>query len=293
LAEINIDGRWISLHARTREQVLEYLGHIVAIMDARYKLSEEEVEQEPILLVYLEEFLALKDFFKRRIDQMAGAAKEAAKDDYARLVFAVSEIARRGLKVKIQYLLCAQVDYRDDDFQEALINVTGGMSFCVRVTAAQAAGFVRSDLLKRNVEDDKKGQAVVETPDCKDLVLAPEYNLKKKLLDFERARSAQYPKSSYGARPSLIAPANSHKRMDSEPELQQIPEEEQSFLFPAPTTDENQRKLTTLHRRALEHYQPGLGYRQLGELIGVGKDKAGDLIKELKKWGFLKEEANE
>jgi hypothetical protein len=291
LAEVNIDGRWVTLHAKTREQVLEHLGHVVTLMDGRYTLTEEEVEQEPILLVYLEEFLALKDYFKRLIDKLAGEAKEQAKKDYAQLVFSVSEIARRGLKVKVQLLMCAQVDYRDDDFREALVNITGGMSFCVDSSAARAAGFVRADLLKRNVEDDKKGQAVTETPDCKDLVLAPEYDLKKKLLAFEKERQERNGTTTKRQRPRTIAPANSHRFNDQEPTTQAETEElEQPTLYPATPTDENQRKLTTLHRRALEHYQPNLGYRQLGELIGVGKDKAGDIIKELKKWGFLKED---
>ena len=287
IAEVNIDGKWIRLHAKTREQVLEHLNYIVTIMDERYTLSEEEIEEEPILLVYLEEFLALKDYFKRLVDSTSGEAKEQAKKEYSQLVFSVSEIARRGLKAKVQLLLCAQVDYRDDDFQEALINVTGGMSFCVRVSAAQAAGFVRTELLKKNVEDDKKGQAVCETPDCKDLILAPEYDLKRKLLALSKAQRAQNPRVPR-QRSSLLAPANTHQLQLSE--LAVYDQEQQEEPAVPTITDENQRKLTTLHRRALEHYQPGLGYRQLGELIGVGKDKAGEIIKDLKKWGFIEAE---
>ena len=186
--------------------------------------------------------------------------------------------------------MCAQVDYRDDDFREALVNITGGMSFCVDSSAARAAGFVRADLLKRNVEDDKKGQAVVETPDCKDLVLAPEYDLKKKLLAFEKERQAQNPTATKRERPSMVAPVNTHKFNSQKQAPQEENDQEQPEQSTIIPTVEDQRKLTTLHRRAIEHYQPGLGYRQLGELIGVGKDKAGDIIKELKKWGFLKED---
>jgi len=210
VAEVNIDGTWVTLHAKDKPQVLEHLGYVVAIMDERYALSEEEVEQEPILLVYLEEFLALKDYYKRLVDSTSGDAKEIAKKDFSQLVFRVSEIARRGLKVKVQFLLCAQVDYRDEDFQEALVNITGGMSFNVRSSAAQAAGFVRTDLLKRNEKDDKRGQAVVETPDCKDLVLAPEYNLKKKLLALDKARQAANPLPQV-KRPSMLVAVNSRK----------------------------------------------------------------------------------
>lgn len=108
------------------------------------------------------------------------------------------------------------------------------------------------------------------------------------MLDLEKQRRAQNPKPP-GRRTSIVAPVNTHK-FNSQEQPPYSEEQEQPPLYPATPTDENQRKLTTLHRRAIEHYQPGLGYRQLGELIGVGKDKAGDIIKELKKWGFLKED---
>lgn len=313
LAAVTIGDRPVTLHAKNKQQTLEYLGHIIRVLDYRYEMSEEEVEAEPLLIVYLEEFLALKDHFKKLIDATTGEAKEQAKRDYANLVYRVSEIARRGLKVKVQLLMCAQVDYRDDDFQEALVNVTGGMSFCVRTTAAQAAGFTRSDLLKRNVEEDKKGQAVVETPDCKDLVLAPEYNLKKKLLAYEAARQAQAPARPREQRASMLAPASrdnqDQDQAPQQPERQpdedaqareawrriaQQPEQQAQQPAAAPRQEDNQRKLTHLHRQVLEHYRPGLGLRKLGELVGVGKDKAADLKSDLIKWGFLKDDgANE
>jgi hypothetical protein len=55
----------------------------------------------------------------------------------------------------------------------------------------------------------------------------------------------------------------------------------------APQVNPNIRKLTHLHRRVLEHYAPGMGYRDLGEIIGTGKDKAGELLSDVRKWGFL------
>ena len=188
IAELLIDDKPLLLHARSREQVVEYLNHIVALMDYRYSLSKHEVIDGPILLVYIEEFLALKKYLRKKIDAAADRdAERKAKKLYADFTYAISEIASRGLKVRIQLLLCAQVDYRDEDkeLQEALINVDAGMSFCVRPTAAQAAGFSHNELLNRNYEDDKVGQAVVEMSDCKDLVLAPQFDLEQQLLDLE------------------------------------------------------------------------------------------------------------
>jgi FtsK/SpoIIIE family len=191
VAEVLVGDEPVRLHARSREQVLEQLGYVLSVMEYRYRLSKLELATEPILLVYVEEFLALKDYFKRRIDSVRSGEKDQAKADYAQLIFAISELARRGLKARVQLLLCAQVDYRDEDLQEALINITAGMSFAVRVTAAQAAGFYHVDLLKRNALDNTLGQAVVETPDCTDLVLAPEYDLEQRLLAFEQAELEQ------------------------------------------------------------------------------------------------------
>lgn len=68
IAELLIDGQPLLLHARSREQVVEYLNHIVALMDYRYTLSKHEVIEGPILLVYIEEFLALKKYLRKKID---------------------------------------------------------------------------------------------------------------------------------------------------------------------------------------------------------------------------------
>jgi hypothetical protein len=43
-------------------------------------------------------------------------------------------------------------------------------------------------------------------------------------------------------------------------------------------------------QKALDAFVPGMGYREMGEVIGVGKDKAGELIKELKKRGLVEQE---
>jgi hypothetical protein len=181
IARVRKHGEAVRLHARSYEQVLEHLGYISALIDLRYGMSGEEIERQTLLIVYLEEFVDLKDYFKQRINAAESDEKEQAKRDYAQLVYYIKKIAARGLKVLVQLLMCAQVDYRDDDLQAALVNVTSGMSFCVRPSAAQAAGFYQTELLSRNAKEDKIGQAVVEMPDCKDLILAPDYNLATRL----------------------------------------------------------------------------------------------------------------
>src|SRR5579885_881189 len=188
VARVRKHGETIQLHATNYDQVLEHLTHLVSLIEYRYTLSEEELDRQPVVIVYLEEFIDLKDHFKLRIDAVERSEKDQAKQEYAQLVYCIKQIARRGLKVYVQLLMCAQVDYRDDDLQEALVNVTSGLSFCVRVSAAQAAGFYQTELITRNARENKLGQAVVEMPDCKDLILAPEYDLRARLKALAQAQ---------------------------------------------------------------------------------------------------------
>lgn len=190
VATIQRDGQRVRLHARNADQVLEYLVNVVEIMRYRYTLSKEQVRSLPILLVYIEEFLALKNEFKARVQRATSKeAREQAEAEYAVLVYCIESLSQQGLKARVQLLLCAQVEYADDDFREAMVNIGCGFSFCVRPTAAAAAGFRNNALLKRNAEDNKVGQAVVETPDCNDLVLAPDFDLEARLLAYEQEHS--------------------------------------------------------------------------------------------------------
>ncbi len=189
LAELQTpDGQIVPLHARTYEQVLDYLCYIADEVNVRYGMSKVEMKDTPLLIVYFEEFLSFKDYLKKRVAMASGqAARDLAQQDYARFTNALGVISRLGLKARVQLLLCAQADYVDDDkdMRDALINVNSGFSFAVRPSAAQAAGFMDAPLLTRNARDNKVGQAVVEMPDCHDLILAPEYDLEARLVEFE------------------------------------------------------------------------------------------------------------
>jgi hypothetical protein len=176
-------GEVVKLHARSNEQVLTYLIQTVCLMEKRYRIIERDgvaaLKKMPVILVYLEEFLRLKASFKAQLK--TAKDKEQAESDYATLMYCINELAGRGLKARIQLLLCAQVEYADDDFREAMANISCGFSFCVKRDAALAAGFTNAALLTRNLKENKVGQAVVECPDCHDLVLAPEYDLEARL----------------------------------------------------------------------------------------------------------------
>lgn len=188
------DGSTVKLHARNEDQVLEYLIHCVNIMNHRYTMPKSQILSLPIILVYIEEFLAVKNEFKARIDRTIDKdAKDKAISDYATFMHCIGLLAQLGLKNRVQLLLCAQVEYADDDFREAMASIGCGFSFCVRPKAAASAGFMNNELLNRNAKDNKVGQAVVETPDCNDLVLAPDYDLEKRILEFETNHPGIHP----------------------------------------------------------------------------------------------------
>jgi hypothetical protein len=280
LAEVCVNGSWVPLHARTHEQVLAYLGYVVEIVRMRYDLSEEDRLQQPVVLVYLEEFIELKDYFKTRMDTVPDHAKAQARRDYVDLVYRIKTIARLGLKARVQFLICAQVDYRDDDLQEALINVTSGMAFSVLVTAARAAGFYRTDLLTRNAKEDKEGQAVAQMPDCKDLVLAPQFDLGKKLLALEAAERAQ---GAHRPRNELRSLRPQAKRGNEPPnpfqafgQTHQLPETDVSSVLPC---DQPARKQPTQLERGIAAYQQGaITQPKLAAALGISAWEARNLM---------------
>jgi len=298
LAKVRLGEQVVRLHARSYEQVLEHLEYLAMLIDYRYThLSEEEIEQQPLVIVYLEEFIDLKDYFKHRIDTVGKDEKEQAKRDYTRLLFCIKKIARRGLKVLVQLLMCTQVDYRDEDLQEALVNVTSGMSFCLRVTAAQAAGFYQTELLQRNAKEDKVGQAVVEMPDCKDLILAPAYDLRARLKALEKAeRQGTTRGAPKDTRPSQLPEIRREQPQPMAP-TKVAPGEQpaspkgkathQSLQFPRETRRGRTVGMASELRVALEVYQPGMNYRDLGKAMSYTDGEARLLWQELKRRGLL------
>jgi len=159
----------VVMHARNAKDSANYLHHIRNEMDRRYALPEHEQEMQPHILVYIEEFLSLKKH------------RDLDKYDREILVDDLNELAIRGLKVLIHLMVCAQVDYADEDLQAFSNNFGLNMSFAVRPQAAMAAGFVCSDLLASNWRTKEPGQCVVEGTGCNDLVAAPDYDVKAKL----------------------------------------------------------------------------------------------------------------
>jgi len=297
IAKVRAGERVVRLHARSEQQVLAHLEYLVSLIDYRYNhLSEEELDQQPLVIVYLEEFIDLKDYFKHRVDLVGKDDKEQAKQDYARLLFCIKQIARRGLKVLVQLLMCTQCDYRDEDLQEALINVTSGMTFCLRVTAATAAGFYQTELLQRNAREDKIGQAVVEMPDCKDLILAPANDLRARLKTLGKAvqQDIDALESTRLAQPSSVderqpVPSSFLSATLVPQTVTRLPAQPLHSLRQAETAA--RRSGATLPgklQEALRVLQPGMNYRDLGRALSCSDDVARAIWQDLKQRGLLR-----
>jgi len=169
----------VKMHARTVAQVAEYLIYLHEMMVWRYTLADAQLAGQPAVLIYLEEFL----YWKRVLAQQVKA------ETRNEALTAFTGLATRGLKAKMHLMACAQVDFRDEDLVEAMNQFIGiNVAFSVKPSAAQAAGFVSSELLKQNYAARTPGQFVVEMIGGADIGVAPNFDVRAKLADLERGR---------------------------------------------------------------------------------------------------------
>lgn len=221
--------RGVKLHAQNAEQVVDSLSDLVDMMEYRYTLPTAERKALPLVLMYLEEFLDLKNELKQQIKLFAGEGLKAKRDratkQYAQFMLAINRLALRGLKANMQFLLCAHTDYADEDFRDALSQFGIGLSFCAKPTAAQAAGFTEYDLLSSNSKQDQAGTAVIEAPGVADLLLAPTFDLDACLIDLESRQARQWNVQNVGrlaARPTPETPRsfNDEAKKSGRPDAQ-------------------------------------------------------------------------
>lgn len=172
IAELQVGRRSVDCVATTPDEVAEHFGYLRAELDRRKRLSEYDLRRERFMLIYVEEFLSLK----REVDP---TLRDQMFDDFTIL-------ALRGRKYGLYLLACAQVDYSDKSLREAASQFNVNMSFSVKPSAARAAGFASNDLLNKNFANKMRGQFVLETTGCTDIMLAPQYDVKAKLKELER-----------------------------------------------------------------------------------------------------------
>lgn len=174
IAQIQVGRRYVDCIASDPDEVANHLGYLKKELDRRKTLSEHDLRRERFMLIYVEEFLSLK----REVDPKL--LEEMANN------FTI--LAVRGRKYGMYLLACAQVDYADRQFRDAMNQFNVSASFSVKPKAAQAVGFMSYDLLKQNFAAKQRGQFVLETTGCTDIMLAPQYDVKKMLMQLERSQ---------------------------------------------------------------------------------------------------------
>lgn len=167
VAELNIGRRIVPLVATDANEVATHLGLLHKELDRRAALSEQELQRERFLLIYVEEFLSLQ--------------YEVDEEAKARMLADFSILAVRGRKYGMYLLACAQVDYADNDLRNAKAQFRVKGAFGVVPSAAASAGFMSKDLIKQNYLAQQPGQFVLETRGCNDIMLAPVYDVKARL----------------------------------------------------------------------------------------------------------------
>jgi hypothetical protein len=169
VASVRIGQRLLSLVATDPDEVALHFGYLKKELDRRARLPEDDLDREPVLLIYVEEMLSLQyEVDPKMLDQMLAH---------------LAVLAVRGRKYRMFFLCCAQTDYSTEELRTAQkmfrFRAAGGID----VTAARAAGFMNTQLIKENFQTCEPGQGlfVVEFPAFSDIVLAPRYDWKTQL----------------------------------------------------------------------------------------------------------------
>lgn len=165
-------GRRIPLASKDADEVAVHFGYLVKILNYRASLSEYDLEQQPIILMYVEEMLSLQ---YEVVDP--AALKQMLAD--------LSILALRARKYRMFLLACAQTDYSTDELKAAQKQFRSRIAFAVDTTAARAAGFMNTDLIKHNFATAQKGDGhfVLEYPGYAGICIAPTFDVRAFLLD--------------------------------------------------------------------------------------------------------------
>jgi hypothetical protein len=96
-----------------------------------------------------------------------------------------------------------QTDYSSQDMKVTQKMFRFRAAAAVDVTAARAAGFMNTELIKQNFQQGVPGQFVIEYPSFSDIVLAPTYDVKGLLASKTGAQEALIPRSEPAQLPPL------------------------------------------------------------------------------------------
>lgn len=204
VATFQVGRRSVPMVATNADEVAVHLGYLKRELDRRAQLSEYELQSEPLLLIYVEEMLSLQyEVDEKLLVQML-------KD--------LSVLAVRARKYNMFLLACAQTDYSTPELKTAQKQFRSRIAFAVDTTAARAAGFMSTELIKYSFAHSQKGDGmyVLETPGVASLMLAPVYNVKQKVLALE-ARSSPVQDVFTGGSLRIVNSERTHLNTDQQP----------------------------------------------------------------------------
>lgn len=169
VAELLVGQRRVPMVATDADEVAQHFGILKKELDRRARLPEDELEVQPVLLMYVEEMLSLQyEVDEKLLDQMLAQ---------------LTILAVRGRKYRMFLLCCAQTDYSTEELRTAQKMFRFRAAAGIDTRAALAAGFMSTELIKQNFQTGipGSGQFVVEYPSFSDMVLAPRYDWKVQL----------------------------------------------------------------------------------------------------------------
>src|SRR5512135_126218 len=172
VAEIRHQGRYIPLIATDAEEVADKFMLLCKELDRRS--HDPNGTRAPFLLIYVEEFLALKH----------ALLDEKLK---SRMLSDFTQLAVRGRKYHMYLLACAQDDYASsekasDELRSARNQFQVREAYCVSPRAALSAGFVHTELIRSNYTEATRGKYVLEGAFGKPtLMLAPVFDVEAEL----------------------------------------------------------------------------------------------------------------
>jgi len=165
IAQVSVGKRLVQLVATNADEVVEHLGYLKKELDRRASLTEQELCREPIVFMYVEELLSLQ--------------YEVVDPRQLKVMLAdVTVLSVRGRKYGMFLLACMQTDYSTDEMKIAQKMFRFRAAAAIDQTAARAAGFINTELIKQNFQQGLPGQFVIEYPSFSEIVLAPIYDVK-------------------------------------------------------------------------------------------------------------------
>ncbi len=174
IAHCRVGSRLVQLVATDAEEVVEHLGYLKKVLDYRAGLSEPELTRQPVLVIYVEEMLSLQ--------------YEVVDPKQLKSMLAdVTVLSVRGRKYGMFLIAVMQTDYSSEELRVSQKMFRFRAAAAIDQSAARAAGFQNTELIKQNFQHGQPGQFVIEYPSFSQLVLAPTYDVKRLVAEKTRA----------------------------------------------------------------------------------------------------------